>query len=143
MGYTPNYTRLLVGLGVSAISDTWSAFSQNIKTVEAYQLALQEDRLPLHKGHVLSLDDLMLRRFILNIMCHFEATWNATALENPVFRKGLERLSTMEYDGLVELYPYYFKVTEKGKTYLRNICMCFDERYWNAVREKNVFSSAI
>lgn len=143
MGYTPNYTRLLVGLGVSSISDTWTAFSQNIKTVEEYQNALTENKLPLQRGHILSLEDLMLRRLILNIMCHFEATWNEHALKDPVFKKGLQRLEKLQEDALVEIHPNYFKVTEKGRPFLRNICMCFDEHYWNSMREKEVFSSSI
>jgi oxygen-independent coproporphyrinogen-3 oxidase len=143
VGYTQNYTRLLVGLGVSSISDTWTAFAQNIKTVEEYQACIEKAQWPVQKGHVLSLDDLMLRRFILNLTCHFEVTWNEQALLNPVFKKGIERLGELESDGLVELYPYYLKITSEGKPFLRNICMCFDEHYWNSVKGKSLFSTSI
>ena len=37
MGYTPFYTELAIGLGVSSISDAWDAYVQNEKEVEAYQ----------------------------------------------------------------------------------------------------------
>jgi oxygen-independent coproporphyrinogen-3 oxidase len=143
MGYTSNYTRLLVGLGVSSISDSWTAFAQNIKTVEEYQACVEKGQWPLQKGHELSLDDLMLRRFILNIMCHFEATWNEAALKNPVFSNGIKRLAELEADGLVDLHSFYLRVTEKGKPFLRNICMCFDDHYWNSVNQKQIFSSSI
>ena len=34
MGYTANKTQLMIGLGMSAISDSWGAFAQNVKTVK-------------------------------------------------------------------------------------------------------------
>jgi oxygen-independent coproporphyrinogen-3 oxidase len=37
MGYTSSNTQLMVGLGMSAISDSWYGFAQNEKTVEEYQ----------------------------------------------------------------------------------------------------------
>ena len=37
MGYSSSKTQLMIGLGMSAISDSWYAFAQNEKTVEDYQ----------------------------------------------------------------------------------------------------------
>jgi oxygen-independent coproporphyrinogen-3 oxidase len=37
MGYTASKTRLMVGLGMSAIGDSWHAFAQNEKTVPEYE----------------------------------------------------------------------------------------------------------
>ncbi len=37
MGYTVSQTKLLIGLGVSAISETPAAYAQNNKQVESYQ----------------------------------------------------------------------------------------------------------
>jgi oxygen-independent coproporphyrinogen-3 oxidase len=143
MGYTPFTTRLLIGLGVSSISDTWTAFAQNKKTVEEYLEDISNHKLPLLKGHLLSLEDLLLRRFILTIICHLEATWNQTALTHEAFRTGLERLQLLADDGLVDLHPNYFRVSEKGKPFLRNICLCFDQHYWNSVNQKQLFSKSI
>jgi oxygen-independent coproporphyrinogen-3 oxidase len=44
MGYTSSNTQLMVGLGMSAISDSWYAFAQNVKTVEEYQKMVEEGR---------------------------------------------------------------------------------------------------
>ena len=41
MGYTTQNTSFLLGLGMSAISDSWFGFAQNEKTVEAYILKIQ------------------------------------------------------------------------------------------------------
>ncbi|MEO6306190.1 MAG: oxygen-independent coproporphyrinogen III oxidase, partial [Bacteroidia bacterium] len=54
MGYTTNKTKLLIGLGCSSISDTWDAFSQNIKTVEEYQESVRHGKFPISKGHILT-----------------------------------------------------------------------------------------
>ena len=34
MGYTAGKTKLMIGLGMSSISDSWYSFAQNVKTVE-------------------------------------------------------------------------------------------------------------
>ena len=37
MGYTTNHTQVMIGLGMSAISDSWYSFAQNEKNLKAYQ----------------------------------------------------------------------------------------------------------
>ena len=143
MGYTAGYTRLLIGLGVSSISDTWSGFAQNIKTVEEYQDCIGRGELAVVKGHVLTEEDLVLRKHILNIMCHLETKWDATEEQCEAFYKGVERMHELQKDGLVEINPYQLKVTETGKAFLRNICMCIDARYWRKTPTAKTFSSAV
>src|SRR5690606_29571822 len=46
MGYTHQYTPLLIGLGVSSISDIGIAYVQNIKDLESYHACLREGKLP-------------------------------------------------------------------------------------------------
>ncbi len=60
MGYTSNKTQLLIGLGMSAISDSWYGFAQNTKTVEEYKRAIEKGQLPIAKGHILNKEDLIL-----------------------------------------------------------------------------------
>ncbi|MEO8760911.1 MAG: oxygen-independent coproporphyrinogen III oxidase, partial [Bacteroidia bacterium] len=64
MGYTHNSTQLMIGLGVSSISDTWYAFAQNVKTVEKYLAKVNASEFPLFRGHVLSKEDLIMRKHI-------------------------------------------------------------------------------
>lgn len=143
MGYTPYYTRLLVGLGVSSISDTGDAFAQNVKTVEGYYDRINRDRLAVFKGHALSTEDMFFRRIILNLMCHFETSWNEHAKTHPTFNEALNRLKTLEEDGLVEMHPWFLKITEKGKSFLRNICLCFDEHYWSSAKSEETYSTSV
>ncbi len=69
MGYTHQHTQLLIGLGVSSISDTGYAFAQNVKVVEDYIRLINNNELPVLKGHILTTEDLIIRNHILNIMC--------------------------------------------------------------------------
>src|SRR5665213_448567 len=74
MGYTHNYTQLMIGLGVSSISDTWFSYMQNVKKVEDYQALIAKGTFPIFKGHLLNEEDLVLRKHISNIMCRFETS---------------------------------------------------------------------
>ncbi len=143
MGYTSNYTALLVGLGVSSISDTWTGFAQNIKTVEEYQECINSGKFAVTRGHVLNEEDLILRKHILNVMCHFETKWDTPETQCESLYQGIERLAELQKDGLVEVHPYHLKVTESGKAFLRNICMCIDARFWRKTPETKTFSSAV
>lgn len=140
MGYTERYSPLLIGLGVSSISDSWTAFAQNVKTVEKYHAAITMGKLPLAKGHILSGDDRLLRRHILDIMCK-----GKTVLPNGSYlmKRILERLVSLIEDGLVEWDGRAISVTPIGFSFLRNICMAFDERLHQKKRGEQSFSQAV
>jgi len=142
MGYTHQYTRLLVGLGVSSISDTWDAYAQNVKSVEEYIEMIQNNELPVVKGHFLSNEDMIIRRHILNIMCKGEMEWNNHTEPCIGLMEGLERMKDLADDGLVELGSYYLLVTPAGKRFLRNICMAIDARLWADQPSTQLFSMA-
>ncbi|MPT34435.1 MAG: oxygen-independent coproporphyrinogen III oxidase, partial [Flavobacterium sp.] len=75
MGYTSSKTQLMIGLGMSSISDSWYAFAQNEKTLEDYYARLEQNELAVFKGHILTDEDLIIRRHILNLMCRFQTSW--------------------------------------------------------------------
>lgn len=143
MGYTPYYTTLSLALGASSISDSWGAFVQNEKKIERYQELVKASEFPIIKGHILSDEDRILRRHILNIMCRYETIWFDDAYQCEALYKGLERMDTLERDGLIKLYPYQLKVTEAGKPFIRNICMALDAHYWRKKPEGALFSQAV
>jgi oxygen-independent coproporphyrinogen-3 oxidase len=143
MGYTPYHTNLLIALGASSISDSWTGFIQNIKTVEEYQKAIELGHLAIFKGHQLTSEDLILRKHILNIMCNGQTSWRNKDEQCDEIYFALERLKEMKKDGLVTIEPFELKVTEQGKAFLRNICTCFDARYWAKTPGAKIFSSAV
>lgn len=140
MGYTTTQTNLLIGLGVSAISDCWWGYAQNEKTVEKYYERLKSNELPLFRGHVLTREDLILRRHIQRLMCNFETTWYDSKEQCKELYDALARLEEPEKDGLVIIEPYHLAVTEKGRNFIRNISMAFDARLWNDIPQTAIFS---
>ncbi len=136
MGYTVTHTSLLIGLGVSAISDTGHAYSQNEKHLALYQQRVQEGNLPLFRGHILNGEDRLLRQHIEELMCYHETRWH----KDPAC---LHRLEEMERDGLVSIEQNRLVVLENGTPFIRNICMAFDAHLWRNTPQKTLFSSGI
>ena len=142
MGYTAGKTHLMVGLGMSSISDSWYAFAQNEKTVEAYTERVNEGKIPIFRGHLLSEQDLIIRIHILNLMWHLETTWTLGLDEN-LKVDIIERLQEMQSDELITIDNEKVIVHEKGRMFLRNICMAFDIKLIENKPETRVFSMTI
>ncbi len=143
MGYTHSKTQLMIGLGVSSIGDSWYAFGQNVKGLEEYQTLIEQGTFPVYRGHILNQEDLILRRHILNIMCKMETFWNTKETYFNEVSEVLSQLEEMQQDGLIELNPQRLKVTEKGRPFVRNICMAFDLRLQRSKPDTQLFSMTI
>ena len=143
MGYSTNATKLLVGLGASSISDTWTAFGQNIKSVEPYMKRVNEGHLPIYRGHLLTEEDLMVRQHILNIMCRSYTEWSKETAEAEVLNMAMSRLKEMAEDQIVDLDDDTIRVHDHGKPFIRNVCMALDARMWRKKPETTLFSSTI
>lgn len=143
MGYTASKTDLMIGLGVSSISDSWISFAQNEKTIEDYYTKLNDGLLPVFRGHHLTNEDLIIRKHILNIMCTFHTSWEDASMSFPEIDRVIEHIKEMETDGLLTLTPTSLTVTEKGKAFVRNICMAFDVRLYRNVPDTQLFSMTI
>jgi len=140
MGYADRYTPLLIGLGVSSISDAWTAFAQNVKTVEEYHKLIGEGILPVVKGHILNDEDLIIREYILDMMCRGKVQLKEGFALN---EKIIERLQPLVADELVSVDQDIVQISELGKSFLRNVCMAFDERLQKTKERDNLFSQAI
>lgn len=143
MGYTSSKTQLMIGLGTSSISDSWYGFAQNEKTLEDYYARLENNEIPVSKGHILSDEDLIIRRHILNLMCQFTTSWDENHLYFNEIPEVLIQLQEMENDGLVILQHNAITVTEKGKPFVRNICMAFDLRLKRNIPQTQLFSMTV
>jgi oxygen-independent coproporphyrinogen-3 oxidase len=142
MGYTHQYSQLMVGLGVSSISDSWTGFAQNVKKVEDYITLVNQGEIPVVKGHILTDEDLVIRRHILNLMCKGQTSWALPEEQHPAFTAGLERMKLIADDGLVAITGQHLCVTPSGKRFLRNICMALDSRLWANQPQTQLFSMA-
>lgn len=143
MGYTASKTQAMVGLGVSSISDSWYGFAQNVKDVKTYYHLLENNVLPVYRGHILNEEDSIIRQHILNLMCRFSTSWNKGNLYFNELPEALIQLKEMEVDGLVEISTNTIKITQKGKPFVRNVCMAFDVLLKRKQPDAKLFSMTV
>lgn len=143
MGYTASKTQLMIGLGVSAISDSWYGFAQNVKSVEEYKHLVENNIVPIYRGHILTKEDRIIRKHILNLMCHMKTSWGRENEKFETLPKTLDRLKEMESDGLLVILNEGIQVLEKGRPFIRNICMAFDLLLHKKAPETRLFSMTI
>ncbi|MCO5114423.1 MAG: oxygen-independent coproporphyrinogen III oxidase [Bdellovibrionaceae bacterium] len=139
MGYTPFRTNILLGLGVSSISETPDCFHQNEKKLPVYERMLEQAELTTFRGHKLTALDQRRREQILNLMTLWEAQ-----LDDQVHEERIkEYLTEMIADGLVEVKDLKMRITDKGQPFLRNACMALDERLREVYPDKKIFSQSL
>ena len=143
MGYTSSKTQVMIGLGLSSISDSWYSFAQNEKNLDAYYTCLENDEIPVVKGHVLSVEDLKIRQHILNLMCTFQTSWSDQAMDFAERGDVIQQLVEMQHDGLLNIEADRIVITEQGKPFVRNICMAFDLHLKRRKPETQIFSMTI
>lgn len=143
MGYTASNTQVMIGLGASSISDSWDGFAQNVKSLEEYEHLIHNNTIPIYRGHILSDEDKVVRKHILNLMCRFNTSWDNPEEAFPDIQGAVDRLSEMERDGLLEIAPKQIVVTAKGKPFVRNVCMAFDLLLHRKAPETRLFSMTI
>ena len=145
MGYTTQNTGVLLGLGVSAISDLGNAFAQNDKTLHNYYAAINEGILPVKRGFFLSEEDVAFRKYIKDISCKGQTIFHAAHL--PLMEQYcFPQLQGPLQDGLVEFDTQQLRLTEEGHYFIRNICSAFDlylQRNKSTAQLQPQFSKAI
>ncbi|HEU5237502.1 MAG TPA: oxygen-independent coproporphyrinogen III oxidase [Pyrinomonadaceae bacterium] len=137
-GYTETRTTVLLGLGVSAISETPTCFHQNEKAFPVYDRRVRQGEIPTLRGHLLSDEDRRLREQILQFMTRFKVN-----LEPEQKDDARSFLRPMIEDGLVTVSGDRLELTEKGTPFLRNACMFFDQRLRSQEQRPQVFSQAL
>lgn len=139
MGYTDHKTDVLLGLGVSSISETPYSFHQNEKIANTYETALNANHIPTHRGHVLTQEDRIRRQQILQLMTQYEVNF----IDQEQKAAAEVYLSEMLNDGLIKIEGQKLSVTTEGKPFLRNACVFFDEHFKRKQPEAKLFSKSI
>ncbi|MFA7446321.1 MAG: coproporphyrinogen III oxidase, partial [Flavobacteriaceae bacterium] len=143
MGYNSSKTQLMIGLGVSSISDSLYGFAQNEKHIETYYELLKDDKIPVVKGHILTQEDLLIRKHIQHLMCQFYTSWDTEADYFEELPQVLESLNEMQKDGLIKIHPKSITITQQGKPFVRNVCMAFDLRLKRKTQQTRLFSLSV
>ena len=150
MGYTVRPAPDSVAAGVSAIGDVAGAFAQNHKSLARYYEAIDAGRFPVERGYALSDDDRLRRYVIGELMCNFHVDGAAVrgrfGVDLPAcFAPEIERLREPggpAADGLVRIEPGGLTITDRGRLFVRNVCMVFDT-YLAAHEGRPVFSRTV
>ncbi len=143
MGYTIQSTNLALGLGASAIGDSWTGFAQNEKDVRRYQEIVRSGELPVIKGHLLTSEDLFFRHHILNLMCQGATSWTPEEIDRHGLSVNWELIDELRRDELIHVTDTSLQVTLLGRQFLRNVSMAFDARLWRKKGGTPGFSQAI
>ncbi len=130
-GYTTKAGSELAGFGMSSISQNADCYRQNMKELKDWHAAIDENRLPAHKGYTMTADDKLRRDIIMNIMCSGNVVYSRYEKEyginfREMFAEAIGQLEEPARDGLVEFNDQGFRVTTDGRLLLRNIAMPFD-----------------
>jgi oxygen-independent coproporphyrinogen-3 oxidase len=148
-GYSTRAEADMFAMGVTSISKLSGAYAQNLKSLAAYEAALNEGRLPTSIGLKLSHDDLLRQHVITEIMCNnrilkrdveqkFGITFDSYFADVP------EKLKEFALDGLVSLQPDRIEVSEAGRLVIRNIAMAFDAYLKpEGTQEKPIYSRTL
>ncbi|MDP1930396.1 MAG: oxygen-independent coproporphyrinogen III oxidase [Gammaproteobacteria bacterium] len=148
-GYSVEKSQELVGLGVSSISSTGFVFAQNAVQLERYYQALDANQLPIERGLVSKLEDVLRREIIQQLTCYRSLNIDAIEKEFNIdfaqhFSATLHELEQFERDGLIRwVDPKHMTVTTEGTLLLRNLCMAFDEYLQRSTPLRPLFSRAI
>ncbi|WP_392566983.1 oxygen-independent coproporphyrinogen III oxidase [Utexia brackfieldae] len=146
-GYTTQGNNDLLGLGVSAISMLGDSYAQNQKELKLYTQAVNEQQHALWKGFTMSLDDIIRRDVIKQLICHFRLDKKTIETQYQLdfeqyFTEDLVLLAQFEQDNLIIMNQDELIVTAKGHLLIRNICMCFDV-YLRRLARQRQFSRVI
>lgn len=146
-GYSTHRHCDLVALGVSAIGNIGTTFSQNALTTPEYEALIEDGRLPIRKGLDIDADDRIRADVIQALMCHDKLSFSAFGNKHNLdfksyFAAEIARLKPLVYDGLVEVDESGISITRRGRLLLRSIAMVFD-RYIDQAENDNRFSKAI
>lgn len=140
MGYTTSPSKILLGLGCSAISDIYYGYGQNEKSVDLYKEKIIGGTIPLVKGHVQSEENLKIKNLIMELICNHKASWNdLESLSDEL----LDQLLVFEKEKMVAFDVNGVRITGEGKPFVRNICAAFDPYMQNNKKSKPLFSKAI
>ncbi len=139
MGYTDQRTDVMLGLGVSSISEAPTCFHQNEKGLNEYKRTVMNGRLPTMRGHLLTDEDQQQREQILQFMTQQRVTLRDADQAADV-RGYLSELIT---DGLVEIDGLEMRMTERGRPFLRNAAIALDMRLRRNKPDTQLFSQAV
>ncbi len=145
-GYSTRGGVDIYSFGMSSISQSEKAYWQNLKELPAYTQSVEEGQLPIHRGYLMSEEDLLRRQTIMRLMCDLELDFDhmSRLLGVPFeahYQRELASLEDLREDGLIAFSQGGLKVTDLGRLLIGNIAMRFDG--YQSQRTEGRFSKTI
>lgn len=139
-GYTTDTAEALIGFGASAIGRLPQGYVQNHPSSAEYARSIADGRLATARGIALSDNDRMRAFVIERLMCDlaFPARELRTRFGNQsdeILREAQALLDADE-DHLIEKDGEAFRVTDRGRPFVRSIAACFDS-YFNTTTARH------
>jgi oxygen-independent coproporphyrinogen-3 oxidase len=129
-GYTDDDSSTLVGLGASSIGRLPQGYVQNAVATADYARRIGEGALATVRGVQLTTADRMRALVIERLMCDFafpdvELADRFGPAALPLIEEA-QALLNADADRIVEADGQSFRVTERGRPFVRSIAACFD-----------------
>ncbi len=124
-GYVAEAGGATVGFGPSAISHVPGGYAQNISTIGAWRRAVEDNTLPVSRGHAESAEDLRRGGIIQSIMCNLQIDLGPLGGWE-MFPEAHAELSPFADAGLIEIYGDALVVPPAARQFSRLVAMAFD-----------------
>jgi oxygen-independent coproporphyrinogen III oxidase len=130
-GYSTRAGSDIYAFGMSSISQIPDAYWQNEKELPKYYAPLDNRQVPLARGYLVTDEDKIRRETIMRVMCDLSLDYAAMSQRLGInftyyFEREIDSLAPLEADGLVRRSLGGMEITDKGRLFIRNIAMSFD-----------------
>ena len=134
-GYcTRETTGQVYAFGASSITQLWSTYAQNAKSINEYISKIENEGLAIERGINVSFDETIIREVINEIMCNGYLDFSVMSKRLNISIDSIKKITAyepiklkiFEEDGLVEIFDDIIKISDDGMLVVRNIAMTFD-----------------
>ncbi|MBS1120560.1 MAG: oxygen-independent coproporphyrinogen oxidase [Deltaproteobacteria bacterium] len=147
-GYVEHRADAIIGVGTSAISSTPRMHWQNHPTLQAWELAISERRVPVERGFLLDDDDRVRAALINRLMCDGSLDLARIGREHQLepetyFASELAAIAKLPELATHDTATRTITATPIGRLLVRNLCMVFDRYHQQPTPELQRYSSTI
>lgn len=132
-GYTDDNANMLIGAGISSISQFPQGYVQNTTNNQRYEHAILNKKAPVERGVMLSKEDCFRQHIIGQLMCYLQVNLKEVCeqFEQDIqqFKDVFDMLNMLEGDGLVRLTGTTIKILPQARHIVRVVCAMFDQYY--------------
>lgn len=131
-GYTEDGADALIGLGASAIGQLPQGYVQNITATGDYRKAVLGGNGATAKGFALMPADKLRAHAIMTLLCKFALSprdFSGFGEAGVALFHEIEAIALVDEDGLVEMAEGQFRVTDRGRPFVRSIAARLDSYF--------------